>query len=109
MTIKTRILGFFRLYEPWPRSLELLFKRLRNCLALVALPTLVFAGAHASVAVSVLKNFMLIDGAEHAPEANSALIIGDNGRIFWIGRVTQFNQSTGAKTVNLTGNYVCPA
>lgn len=88
--------------------LELFIKRLRNCLALTALPTSVFAGAHASVAVSVLKNFTLIDGAEHAPEANSALTIGDNGRISWIGRVTQLMQSAGAKTVNLTGNYVLP-
>jgi imidazolonepropionase-like amidohydrolase len=63
------------------------------------------APAHA--AVTVLKNFTLIDGTGAAPVAGSALSI-ENGRIVWVGPVAQLKAPASATVVDLSGKYVIP-
>jgi imidazolonepropionase-like amidohydrolase len=57
--------------------------------------------------VKVLKNFTLIDGNGGTPAIGVAMII-DNGRIQWIGPVTQLKAPTGAEVIDLFGKYVMP-
>ena len=85
-----------------------MLKRLGYGVALAALATLALCGATAKAQVTVLKNFTLIDGTGHAPEANYALIIGEDGRISWVGPVGELQAPAGAKTVDLTGKYLLP-
>jgi imidazolonepropionase-like amidohydrolase len=65
----------------------------------------VAAPAHA--AVTVLKNFTLIDGTGRAPAAASALSMED-GRIVWVGPVAQLKAPASATVVDLSGKYVIP-
>ncbi|HWD97691.1 MAG TPA: amidohydrolase family protein [Bryobacteraceae bacterium] len=57
--------------------------------------------------VKVLRNFTLIDGTGRAPVANSAMII-DNGRISWVGPVSQLKTPASAQVIDLSGKYVMP-
>ena len=57
--------------------------------------------------VKVLKNFTLIDGTGHDPVAHAAMIV-DNGRIVWVGPVTQLKTPPSAQVVDLQGKYVMP-
>lgn len=66
------------------------------------------AGTQAVAAITVLKNFTLIDGTGRAPVAGSSLIIGDDGRIAWVGPNDALKMPNGAKTVDLSGKYVMP-
>jgi imidazolonepropionase-like amidohydrolase len=68
-------------------------------LALLVFP----AGAE----IRVLKNFTLIDGTDRPPAPASAMII-DNGRIRWIGPVSNLKPPASAEVVDLTGAYVMP-
>jgi imidazolonepropionase-like amidohydrolase len=88
--------------------LGMFISHFRNLFAFAAFATFVLAVAPAQGAVTVLKNFTLIDGTGHAPEAGSALIIGDNGRISWVGPVAQLKAPAGARTIDLSGKYLLP-
>lgn len=57
--------------------------------------------------VRVLKNFTLIDGTGKAPTPQSAMVI-DNGRITWVGPVSQLKSPQGAQTTDLAGKFVMP-
>jgi imidazolonepropionase-like amidohydrolase len=57
--------------------------------------------------IKVLRNFTLIDGTGRAPAANSAMII-DNGRISWVGPVSQLKTPSSAQVIDLSGKYVMP-
>ncbi len=66
-----------------------------------------FAVAPVQGEVLVLRNFTLIDGTGKAPIAQSAMVV-DNGRIAWIGPVSQLKPPSGAETADLTGKFVMP-
>jgi len=55
----------------------------------------------------VLTHFTLIDGSGRPPLASAAMIV-DDGRIVWVGPLTQLQAPAGAQTVDLTGKYVMP-
>jgi imidazolonepropionase-like amidohydrolase len=57
--------------------------------------------------VRVLKDFTLIDGTGRPAVAHSAMII-DNGRIRWVGPVSQLAVPAAAEVVDLAGKYVMP-
>jgi imidazolonepropionase-like amidohydrolase len=57
--------------------------------------------------VRVLKDFTLIDGTGRPAVAHSAMII-DNGRISWIGPLSQLKVPAAAEVVDLAGKYVMP-
>jgi imidazolonepropionase-like amidohydrolase len=57
--------------------------------------------------LKVLKNFTLIDGNGGPSAAGSALIV-DNGRIQWVGPVTQLKTPASAEVIDLAGKYVMP-
>lgn len=77
-------------------------KRNRNLLCLAV----VFA-ASLSGEVKVFKNFTLIDGTGRTPVRNSAMIV-DNGRIQWVGPVSQLKAPPSAETIDLTGKFMMP-
>jgi imidazolonepropionase-like amidohydrolase len=61
--------------------------------------------AHA--AVTVLKNFTLVDGTGRAPASAAALSIEDN-RITWVGKADQVKVPPGASVLDLSGKFVIP-
>lgn len=58
--------------------------------------------------VTVLQNFTLIDGSGNPPAADSGLIIGEDGRISWVGPMAELDAPAGARTVDLAGKHVLP-
>jgi imidazolonepropionase-like amidohydrolase len=74
---------------------------------LAAAVLLSFAGSRAWPAAIVLKGFTLIDGTDHAPARDSAMII-NNGRIEWVGGTSALNAPADAQVVDCTGKYVMP-
>jgi imidazolonepropionase-like amidohydrolase len=76
---------------------------MKNKFALL-LPLLAVA-LHAEV--KVFRNFTLIDGTGRTPATNSAMIV-DNGRISWVGPVSQLKTLSSAQVIDLSGKYVMP-
>jgi imidazolonepropionase-like amidohydrolase len=62
--------------------------------------------APASDAV-VLRNFTLIDGGDHEPVPQAAMVV-EQGRISWVGREADLKAPDGATTTDLGGAYVIP-
>ncbi|MSO72387.1 MAG: amidohydrolase [Rhodospirillaceae bacterium] len=56
---------------------------------------------------TVLRNFTLIDGTGRAAVAASAMVV-DDGKISWIGPMTQLKAPAGAAAVDLSGKFVMP-
>lgn len=81
--------------------------QLGKALALGILCALVSVAMTAQAAVTVLKNFTLIDGTGRQPAPASALTMQDD-RIVWVGPVAQLKVPAGATTVDLSGKYVIP-
>ena len=58
--------------------------------------------------VFVLRNFTLIDGGDHAPVANAAMVVTD-GRVSWVGPASELKGADGgAPVTDLKGAYVIP-
>jgi imidazolonepropionase-like amidohydrolase len=55
----------------------------------------------------VFRNFTLIDGGDHAPVPQAAMIV-EQGRISWVGRAADLKAPAGAMTEDLNGAYVIP-
>ena len=72
-----------------------------------AVLTALFSGIALHGEVRVLKNFTLIDGTGRAPLSQAAMVI-DNGRVSWIGPVSQLKAPQGADTTDLSGKFVIP-
>jgi hypothetical protein len=85
-----------------------LLGKLRHRLALAVISTVVITTAQGAAAVTILKNFTLIDGTGHVPVSASALIIGDDGHLAWVGLASQLKVPEGGKVVDLTGKFVMP-
>ena len=61
----------------------------------------------ASADTVVLRNFTLIDGGDHEPVPQAALVV-EQGRISWVGREADLKAPEGASTTDLKGAYVIP-
>ena len=72
---------------------------------LALLVSLFAIGLHAET--RVFKNFTLIDGTGHAAAPNSAMII-ENGRISWVGPVSQLKAPSGAQVTDYSGKFIMP-
>jgi imidazolonepropionase-like amidohydrolase len=81
--------------------------KLRKVCVLAAAAVLSVAASHAWPADTVLRNFTLIDGTDHAPAPGSAMIIR-NGHIAWVGRVPDLRAPADAQVVDYNGKYVTP-
>ncbi len=68
---------------------------------------LVLAAWPALAEVEILKNFTLIDGTGSPPLTHAAMIVND-GRIQWVGPVSELKAPAGAQTIDLTGRFVMP-
>jgi imidazolonepropionase-like amidohydrolase len=66
------------------------------------------APASATGASKVLTNFTLIDGTGAAAAPGSAMVVGPDGKIAWVGPQAQLKAPEGAQTVDLAGKYVMP-
>jgi imidazolonepropionase-like amidohydrolase len=55
----------------------------------------------------VFRNFTLIDGGDHAPVANAAMVV-EKGRVSWVGPEADLKAADGAKTTDLKGAFVIP-
>ena len=62
--------------------------------------------ASASDAI-VLRNFTLIDGGDHEPVPQAAMVV-EQGRISWVGRGADLKAPDGAATTDLNGAYMIP-
>jgi len=62
----------------------------------------------AADAGQLLTNFTLIDGTGRAAQPGSAMVIGPDGRIAWVGPAAEARPPQGARTVDLAGKYVMP-
>ncbi|WP_334161822.1 amidohydrolase family protein [Phenylobacterium sp.] len=83
--------------------------KLRHTFAAAILATgALAAGPALAQGATVLRNFTLIDGSGRAAQPDSALVIGENGRIDWVGPSAQVKAPAGARTVDLRGKYVMP-
>jgi imidazolonepropionase-like amidohydrolase len=81
----------------------------RRVLALIAL-TVVTACSRASAPSSdalVFRNFTLIDGGDHAPLPQAAMVV-EQGRISWVGPAADMKAPEGAPVTDLNGAYVIP-
>ena len=72
---------------------------------LALLVSLFAIGLHAET--KVFKNFTLIDGTGRAAAPNSAMII-ENGRITWVGPVSQLKAPAGAEVTDYSGKFIMP-
>jgi imidazolonepropionase-like amidohydrolase len=61
--------------------------------------------AHA--AVTVLKNFTLVDGTGRAPVSAAALSM-EGDRITWVGKAAEVKVPPGATVVDLSGKFIIP-
>ena len=64
--------------------------------------------APAEGASKVLTNFTLIDGTGAPAAPGSALVVGPDGKIAWVGPQAELQAPEGAETVDLAGKYVMP-
>lgn len=55
----------------------------------------------------VLRNFTLIDGGDHEPVPQAAMVV-EQGRISWVGREADLQAPDGAATRDLNGAYMIP-
>jgi imidazolonepropionase-like amidohydrolase len=72
---------------------------------LALLLSLFAIGLHAET--KVFRNFTLIDGTGRAAASNSAMII-ENGRISWVGPVSQLKAPAGAEVIDYSGKFIMP-
>jgi len=72
---------------------------------LALLVSLFAIGLHAET--KVFKNFTLIDGTGRAAAPDSAMII-ENGRISWVGPVSQLKPPSGAQVTDYSGKFIMP-
>ena len=72
---------------------------------LALLVSLFAIGLHAET--KVFKNFTLIDGTGRAAAPDSAMII-ENGRISWVGPVSQLKAPSGAQVTDYSGKFIMP-
>jgi imidazolonepropionase-like amidohydrolase len=72
---------------------------------LALLLSLLAIGLHAET--RVFKNFTLIDGTGRAAAPNSAMIV-ENGRISWVGPVSQLKTPSGAEVTDYSGKFIMP-
>jgi imidazolonepropionase-like amidohydrolase len=56
---------------------------------------------------TVLRNFTLIDGTDRAPVSGAAMVV-EQGRISWIGPVSDLKVPPGASPTDLAGAFVMP-
>jgi imidazolonepropionase-like amidohydrolase len=56
----------------------------------------------------VFRNFTLIDGGDHAPVPNAAMVVEKSGRISWVGPEADLKAPSGAPTTDLKGAFVIP-
>jgi imidazolonepropionase-like amidohydrolase len=83
--------------------------RFRRLVLIVALFTLGCRGTTPQRGeVLVLRNFTLIDGGDHAPVRNAAMVV-TNGRVSWVGPEAELKGAAGdAPATDLNGAYVIP-
>src|SRR5678809_1146310 len=55
----------------------------------------------------VFRNFTLIDGGDHAPVPNAAMVV-EKGRVSWVGPGAGLKEPAGATTTDLKGAFVIP-
>ena len=55
----------------------------------------------------VFRNFTLIDGGDHAPVPNAAMVV-EKGRVSWVGPAADLKEPSGATTTDLKGAFVIP-
>ncbi len=73
--------------------------------AMLAMPA--FLAAPALAETTVLTNVTVIDGTGRPAQPNSAIVMTD-GKIAFVGPMSQLKAPSGAKTVNLAGKFVMP-
>jgi imidazolonepropionase-like amidohydrolase len=73
----------------------------------VGLLALLAIAVPAQAETTVLKNVTVIDGTGAAPQANSAIVMTD-GKIAWVGPVSQLKAPAGATVKDLAGKFVMP-
>jgi imidazolonepropionase-like amidohydrolase len=73
--------------------------------AMLAMPA--FLAAPALAESTVLTNLTVIDGTGRPAQPNSAIVMTD-GKIAFVGPMSQLKAPSGAKTVNLSGKFVMP-
>jgi imidazolonepropionase-like amidohydrolase len=86
------------------------FSRIRTTIAALALVVFAMGCSGESPAASdalVLRNFTLIDGGDHEPMPQAAMVV-EQGRISWVGREADLKAPDGAATSDLNGAYVIP-
>jgi imidazolonepropionase-like amidohydrolase len=64
-------------------------------------------GSEDSSDALVFRNFTLIDGGDHAPVPNAAMVV-EKGRISWVGPEADVKAPSGAQTKDLNGAFVIP-
>ena len=64
-------------------------------------------GASAQAETTVLSNVTVIDGTGKAAQPNSAIVMTD-GKIAFVGPMSQLKAPAGAKVENLSGKFVMP-
>jgi imidazolonepropionase-like amidohydrolase len=55
----------------------------------------------------VFRNFTLIDGGDHAPLPQAAMVV-EQGRISWVGPAAELKAPSGATATDLNGAHVIP-
>ena len=66
------------------------------------------ADAPSTDAGSVFTNFTLVDGSGRPAQPGSAMIVGADGKIAWVGPAAEAKAPAGARTVDLGGKFVTP-
>ena len=64
-------------------------------------------GGGSSSDALVFRGFTLIDGGDHAPLANGAMVV-EKGHVSWVGAEADLKAPDGAKTTDLKGAFVIP-
>ena len=64
-------------------------------------------GDSAAADVLVLRNFTLIDGGDHEPLPQAAMIV-EQGRVSWVGPAARLKAPANATTKDLDGAFVIP-
>lgn len=86
------------------------FSRTRTKFATLVLASFAIGCGGESPAASdalVLRNFTLIDGGDHEPVPQAAMVV-EQGRIAWVGREADLKAPDGASTTDLKGAHVIP-
>jgi imidazolonepropionase-like amidohydrolase len=75
-------------------------------IGLIALSCSAGLGTESSDAL-VFRNFTLIDGGDHAPLPQAAMVV-EQGRISWVGPAAELKAPSGATATDLNGAHVIP-